>query len=291
MKYLIPSLIVILFFSCSNKKPEKGSAHPVVFEEATYQDRPHIRVKTKQLTYWFDIRGGGFSRIVDSQENDWISFKMEPWGVYPDGAASAFRGLPNLVYQLEDNGAGHPGWDMCTSEVDGNRIVTESLSGLWKWSWEFFDDHAILDVLKTDPSRAYWFLYEGTPGGSYNPSESYFGTPAGGPEPGGYDFYKGDILWGNFQWMYTGTTGAPGTFYMVQVEPDTLQDMVSFLGNTDQGLSSPDGMTVFGFGRGKETNPLMTGSQQFVIGLYDSPIRTEEDHQKIETYIHTNFIK
>lgn len=269
----------------------KKKESPVQISECRYEDRAHFLVHTENLTYYFDQQGGGFSRIIDQDGNDWISFKMEPWGIYPDGAASAFRGIPNLVFQQVDDGAGHPGHNKCVSEAKGNTITSGSLSGLWEWTWTFSDAHATLDITKTDPDRAYWFLYEGTPGGSYKPGQSYFGSDLGGPESTEYDFYKGNILWGNFQWMYAGTSMAKGALYMVQTEADQHSDMISFLGNTSEGIASPDGMTVFGFGRGKETNPLMTGNQQFVIGLYPEQIDTEEKHAELANHIKTNFLK
>jgi hypothetical protein len=282
MRYLMLLLLPILLAACSSA---------IQMEERSYEGRPHFLVKTKALDYYYDIRGGGFSRIIDREGNDWVSFKMEPWGAYPASAASSYRGLPNLVFQGEDGGAGHPGHDQCRSTIEGNRILTESLSKLWLWSWEFFDDHAILKILRTDPDRFYWFLYEGAPGGGYDPQFSYYGSDQGGPFPGRLDYYKGDILWGQFQWMYAGSEKAAGSFFMVQPTHDNLTDMISFLGNTDLGLDSPDGMTVFGFGRGKDTRPLMSAPQSFVIGLYPSRIENQDGHQQLSSYIEANFLK
>ena len=169
--------------------------------------------------------------------------------------------------------------------MDGNRIYTQSNSGTWMWSWEFHEDHAILEILRADPDRSYWFLYEGTPGGSYNPGQSYFGTDQGGPYPGGYDYYKGDIGWGHYRWMYVGHTKLAATFYMVQEKADELMDMISFLGNTETGLYSPDGMTVFGFGREEGATPLLKGKQKFIIGLYPEQIKDEKGHQELSEYL------
>lgn len=282
MKKLIILLLPFLLPACSP---------PVSTEEISYEGRPHLLVKTRALDYYYDIRGGGFSRILDSQGADWIGFKMEPWGAYPASAASSFRGLPNLVFQGEDDGAGHPGHDQCHSWVDEGRIITESLSGKWKWSWEFHDRHAVLEIQKTDPDRSYWFLYEGTPGGSYNPGESYFGSDQGGPYPASHDYYKGEILWDQFQWMYMGTEHSQGVFFLVQPSGDTLGDMISFLGNTESGMASPDGMTVFGFGRGKEANPLLQTPQRFIIGFYPEHIEDAEAHYVLKTYIESAFLK
>jgi len=262
----------------------------VLMEETQYEGRKHILVKTNALDYYYDLQGGGFSRIIDREGNDWVAFKMEPWGQYPASAASSFRGLPNLVFQGEDDGAGHPGHDKCTSRVEGNSIVTESLNGLWQWTWEFYDDHVVLSIQKTDPSRSYWFLYEGIPGGKFDPQNSYYGSDNGGPKPGGHDYYKGDILWDNFQWMYTGSKHSQGTLFMVQEKADELVDMISFLGNTEAGLESADGMTVFGFGRGDGAKPLLQGSQKFIIGLYPERIENKDNHQELRDYIESEFL-
>jgi hypothetical protein len=262
----------------------------ISIEETTYEGRTHFLVKSQSLEYFYDIQGGGFSRIIDQEGRDWVSFRIEPWGSYPASAASAFRGLPNLVFQGEDDGAGHPGHDKCISRAEANKIITSSRSGLWEWSWEFFDNYAVLDVLKTDPERSYWFLYEGTPGGAYKPGQSYFGSHAGGPYPATHDYYQGDILWGDFYWMYAGSSDAAGTLFMIQEKQDKLKDMISFLGNTEKGMESPDGMTVFGFGRGKEATPLLQGKQRFIIGLYPDKIHDRKTHEKLHRYIENHFL-
>jgi len=263
----------------------------IEISEDNFAGVPHFIIKTKKATYYLDKEGGGLSRMIDIYGNDWISFKMEPWGTYPASAASSYRGLPNLVFLQEDSGAGHPGHDKCTSRLEPGRIITESLSGLWKWSWEFHQDYAILEILKTDPEGAYWFLYEGTPGGRFAPGETCFGSDKGGPFPGRYDYYAGDILWGSFRWFYVWNKQAEGTFFLIQEEEDIHLDLISFLGNTEKGINSPDGMTVFGFGRGKETNPLLKDPQRFIIGLYPERIEDETKHRAIQKFIETTFLK
>jgi len=149
----------------------------ISFTTSTYEERNHYVVKTFAATYYLDMAGGGFSRIIDNQGNDWVGYKNNPWGKYPESAASAFRGVPNLVHGGSDSGAGHPGHDKCSSQLIGkNKILVKSLSGLWEWQYTFFDNYVILDVLKTDQNRTYWFLYEGTPGGLYDLENSLYGT-------------------------------------------------------------------------------------------------------------------
>ena len=72
---------------------------------------------------------------------------------------------------------------------------------------------------------------------------------------------------------------------MIQKEEDELVDMISFLGNTDAGMHSPDGMTVIGFGREKKATPLLKGRQRFVIGLYPGPVQDADTHKKLCNFI------
>ncbi len=259
--------------------------------ETSYEGRPHFLIETKEITYYYDIAGGGFSRIIDQDGNDWINFKMEPWGTYPEAAASAFRGLPNLVFSGDDDGAGHPGHNKCKSIVNGSQIITTSLSGKWQWSWNFNDSYAELHVLRTDQDRNYWFLYEGTPGGSYDYKNTYYGTNLEGPKKLTHDYYKNDILRGNFRWIYTGRTTQQRTMYFVQQESDANLDMVSLLGNSKNGLKSKDGMTVFGFGRGEGTDAMLSGPKKFILGFYPKAISTKQEHNELAGFLQNSFLE
>lgn len=274
-----------------SKKTNLAQAAKIAMHEVVYEGAPHYLIKTPKVTYYYDLQGGGFSRIIDRQGNDWVSFKKEPWGEYPASAASAFRGVPNLVWQGEDDGAGHPGHQQCHSWIEKDKIITESKSGKWKWSWEFGADHAKLKVIMADPSRHYWFLYEGTPGGKYQPKATYFGTNISGPSQDQHDYYQSDILRQQYRWAYCGTENSNQVFYMVQLQKDQKDDIISTLGNSRQGIESQDGMTVWGFGRNLKPEALLSGSQQFVIGFYPEPITTEKQHEAFTQYIDEQYLK
>lgn len=290
MKQLYLLILIFLPASCVTGNPQSKQDGDIPVEKILYQGRHHFLIRTRAAEYYYDIQGGGFSRIIDQEGNDWISFRMEPWDTYPASAASSYRGLPNLVFKGEDNGAGHPGHNKCSSRAESNRIISESLNGRWKWSWEFHDDYAVLDLVRTDPDRSYWFLYEGTPGGSFNPGANYFGSSEGGPFEAGHDYSSGNGLHGRFHWMYAGNLNTPGTFFMIQPEEDEISDLIAFLGNTGSGLESPDGMTVFGFGRGPNATPLLKGSRRFIIGFYPEKITDKTSHRKLSRYIHNSFL-
>lgn len=190
--------------------------------EGFYAGRPHFVITTRSATYYYDKAGGGFSRIIDRQGNDWVSFRPEPWNEYPASAASSYRGLPNLVFGSEDGGAGHPGFDKCRShQLGDDAIVTESLNGRWKWTWRFHADHARLSIERVDHRHPYWFLYEGTPGGRYQPQHYYFGTDQGkGPESDLPDLHQKSSHHGHYRWAYFGHKTVDRVFYVLQSSPD-----------------------------------------------------------------------
>lgn len=257
-------------------------APPVRIAEGTYAGRPHFIVHTPAAIYYYDRAGGGLSRLIDPTGRDWIGFWPEPWDTYPASAASAYRGLPNLVYRSSDGGAGHPGHDQCISEqVDGHRIRSTSTSGRWQWTWSFFDDHARLDVERVDPEHAYWFLYEGTPGGRFEPTRQYFGTNRGGPRRDQPDYIAGDKLFDTWRWAYVGHAAADRVLFVAQQEPDDLSDTFSYLGSTEAGLDAPDGMVVFGFGREDGAVPLLTTPHTFYLGLHEAPVRDADTHARL----------
>lgn len=249
-----------------------------------YQGRDHYVIQTKGITYYYDIAGGGFSRMIDNYGNDWISFKQIT-SDYPQGAAGTFRGIPNMVFQGEDNGAGHPGFNRCRSWFENRKLYSESLNGKWKWRWSFFDHHAVLEVLKTDPSRKYWFLYEGSPGGKFSPANHYLGTDTQSISDKAPDFYKGQAQFQPLRWAYVGSRHLDVTFYMKHLTDTPINGLVSYLGNSKDGIESKDGMTVFGFGRGEDTNALFQGPSQFIIGLYPKEITNKAEHEQFAKFL------
>lgn len=270
-----------------NNQVKDQSNNNIKVSQANYQGRTHFVVQTDALKYYYDVAGGGFSRLIDKDGQDWINFKMSPWGDYPAAAASAFRGLPNLVHgNTADSGAGHPGFDKVNSKVvDGNRILSTSKSGDWQWQWTFQQDHAVFEMLKTPANQAYWFLYEGTPGGHYNMHQNYYGTDNGGPLKSKPDFYKNTSDFTPFNWVYLGHKQNDNTLYLAQLNQDKKADLFAFLGNSEKAAASEDGMAIVGFGRGPGNKPLLTGKHQFILGLYPSAIKGLAQHQQISSHI------
>lgn len=238
------------------------------FTTVQHLGREHIKVETKSATYLYDPIAGGFSSILDPKGNDWVSYKDQPWGEYPASAASSYRGLPNLVFGGDDDGAGHPGHKKCRSEVADGKIRTTTLSGEWAWEWSFTRRGARLDVTKAPSDRNYWFLYEGPAGGSYDPQRTFWATNSSDPSYEIPDHYLGGIHRAHYQLMYFGTQNSDYVFAMYQAEADTKRDHISYLGNEEIGAAdSPDGMVVAGFGRDEGAKPLLSGRNTFYIAI------------------------
>lgn len=277
MKYFL-SLFSLVF--CSQ-------LFAVTITEGLYRGKDHFIVYTKNATYYYDKTGGGFARIVDKAGNDWINFKSSPWDQYPQSAASSFRGLPNFVYGSDDHGVGHPGYEKCHSEkVSKRSIKTTSLSGKWQWTWTFHRKYAEVVIEKVNPEHKYWFVYNGVIAGSYNPDNQYYGTNLGGPRFDVYDFYKGEKLYGSWLWAYFGDRDIKRVFFVAMEQQDSHIDSFSYLGNTEEGASSKDGMLTFGFGSREDFTPLMTHSEmKFYIGFINRRVEKASDHLRIKRII------
>ncbi len=267
----------VLFASCNSQTQIKISDGILSEGQECY------KIETPNATYLYQKTAGGFSNIFDRNGTDWVQFKQTDEATYPASAASDYRGLPNLVFRSEDGGCGHPGFEKMNSEqISSNQIRSRSNSGKWQWIWTFHNDFAELEIEKTDPEHAYWFLYEGPIAGKFSPSTHYWGTDKSGPLDTKPDLVKGPELYDHWQTVYFGDQQYEEVFFVHQVEPDTLKDLYTYMGNNkEKGNDSPDGMVVFGFGRDKGATPLMTGPQKFRIGFYSAKIKDIDDHQQV----------
>ncbi|MFC4701546.1 FG-GAP repeat domain-containing protein [Glaciecola siphonariae] len=259
----------------------------VEIAQTVHLQREHFKITTPSATYLFDKKGGGFSSIVDASGNDWVNFKLQPWGDYPAAAAGGFRGIPNAVHnQGDDSGAGHPGFDTMSSVlISSDSIESTSKSGSWKWRYTFFPEGVKMQVLQTPDDANYWFLYEGTPGGRYDLSNTVYGTDALGWHDDQPDFYLGSIKEGQFNWVYFSHAKAEQSLYIAQLTKDDTTDIMSYLGNTQEGAQSPDGMVVFGFGRDAAGSALMSGNHSFFIGLAPMQVVKAQQHTAMSEYI------
>ncbi|MFC1997288.1 FG-GAP-like repeat-containing protein [Chloroflexota bacterium] len=209
------------------------------------------RINNSEATYYYDKQGGGFSSIVDAGSNDWINFNATP------GSGGTYRGIPNLVYP---EGYMHPGNGNVVSGIVHQgplkaTIRSTSNDGKWETLWEVYPDFARLTVLATDHN--YWFLYEGTPGGTLD-LDSDIVVRADGTQTLAGESWTGDLS--GEEWVYFGDPVVGRSLYFASHQLDTAVD--SYYAMNGQ-------MTVFGFGRLGTDTYLNEVPGTFTLGLVD----------------------
>jgi hypothetical protein len=266
----------------------------VQITEAEYEGRPQYKAVTPSATWYLDRAAGGFSRLLDRDGRDWISFRKEPLSRFPDSAGAGYRGIPNMIFGAgnPDAGAGHPGFDRCESTlVASNVIRTVTQSGRWAWTWTFTGDTARMRMEQAPTNSTWWFLYEGTVGGRWSPATHYWGTDQGGPSREQPDIKRQHF--GHWRWAYFGDDASPRVLFIAQQQPDDLPDTLWYLGAQDGGaLTSTNGMIVFGLGRGPNTSAHFRGAgQEFVLGFLEDTAQDAAAHQRIAVAIQTALSK
>ncbi|MBL9212710.1 MAG: hypothetical protein JNL92_19770 [Opitutaceae bacterium] len=259
------------------------SARAVTISEAEHAGRAQFKVVTTQATYFYDRGGGGFSRLLDRDGKDWIAFGPDPMSGRA-AAGAGYRGSPNLVFGADnpDAGAGHPGFDRCESTVIAvDAIRTVSRSGRWAWTWRFTEENAVLTIEQADANHPYWFLYEGPVGGRWSPRTHYFGTNRGGPRR--ETPFGRDKLYENWRWAYFGDDAAPRVLLALQGDHDREDDTLWYMGNSAAELAAPDGMIVFGFGRGPNGPRLRGPGRRFVLGFVEERVADAPAHARVAT--------
>ncbi|MFK8023724.1 MAG: PKD domain-containing protein [Ilumatobacter sp.] len=229
--------------------PTFGDA--VVVSAATDEQRPSTRFATPAGEWYFDPAGGGFSSLVDLDARDWIGWNTAA------GSSGEFRGIPNAVFP---DRFFRPGADGHTSVVvaDGPlraTIETTSPDGRYLSRWDVYGDRAEMEMVQAD--GPYWFLYEGTPGGSFNGAKDRLWRPDGSSITVNQSFL-GDLL--GEEWVYFSDPFVDRSLMVAHVDNDDIDDRYFSLGGN---------MTVFGFGRGDNLEPRLTTPERFVVGLLD----------------------
>jgi hypothetical protein len=270
-----------------NRLEEQLDIKDINIEETVEQGISCYKITTPSATYLYDRAGGGFMSMIDQDGNDWISFKTDDYP-FPGNAASRYRGIPNLGIGGEDNDAGHPGFDRCqTVIIAPNVIETTTKSGNWKFRWAFYNSYAKFTMVKSLPDIPYWFLYEGTPAGRYDPGSMYWGNNLDGMRDNFPDLLQNTGIYNNFNWVYVGQKNYDRILFLKQSQTDLKPDLFSYMGNTTGGSDkSPDGMVCFGFGRAHRTQPVLTGdNKEFLIGFMEFEVSGKTDHDMVSIMI------
>lgn len=229
--------------------PPSVTPQVALTDNVTDEGQASYRVATPAGTYFYHKAGAGFSSLVDPQGNDWLNY--HPSG----GSAGNYRGIPNAVHP---EGYFHPGNTSCTSAIAGQgpikvTIASQSNDGKWACRWEIYPRYAKLTVLKND--HAYWFLYEGTPGGALNPATDHCVRSNGTRTPLSQS-WTGDIP--SPEWLYFEDGTVHRSLFLVHHEDD---------GAVDSYWPMEGNMTVFGFGRDGLNKHLTSVPRRFTIGF------------------------
>lgn len=200
-------------------------------ENITYQNAPSTRITGPLQIYIYDMVGAGMAALLDSQGNDWIGHSTAAAG---DGM---FRGIPNGI---EPEGGFHAGDTTMTSTITHKGPVKVTIdatgySGAWEGQFAFYPTHATFTITKA--GHAYWLLYEGTPGGSFEPNSDYI-TRSDGTKTMASESWDGDIPAPEWALFSDGTLDR--SLYMYLKDDDSTGDSFWPMGTQ---------MTVFGIGR------------------------------------------
>ncbi|MGA9115643.1 MAG: immunoglobulin domain-containing protein, partial [Bacteroidota bacterium] len=217
--------------------------------EVNYEGQLSFRINSSRATYYYHKEGAGFASMIDTDSKDWIGY--HPTGGY----AGEYRGIPNLGDVF------HPGYTNGSSVLQDQgplkaTIRSVSDNGLWEGIWEILPSYARFTLRQMGGS--YWFLYEGTPGGSFNVATDYVVRSSGAKTPASL-LWAGDMA--APEWVYFGDAAMRRTLFVVHHENDAQPEY----------YRDGDGaMTVFGFGRDNVPccpKYLNTVPQRFTVGF------------------------
>jgi hypothetical protein len=271
--------------------PDAPSANTALSESrvrvasTTDEGQPAHRVGTDQAAFVIQEHGASLSSLLDVDGHDWIAYHAEP-DDQPTGAKSIFRGVPNFPFP---EGHFHPGFESSDAVVVSAgplRAVIRCSSKDGKWAYELtiYPTHIRHVVTKAD--RAFWWLYEGTPGGEDHDGrcQNFRVHRNGHPESAGdvsWEMVSADTAWAAFRvpgmgtafgrTLFVGRAGAghPSSYYL----------------SADNGAPiAPGGrgaMTVFGFGRSGMEATIMPADlpATFVMGLAEPTNATDLERQ------------
>jgi hypothetical protein len=217
-----------------------ASQAQVTVHQTEYAGLPHFQIQTPRATYFLEKTGGGLSRLLDRDGNDWLSFDPAPGS----GAGGEFRGFPNAVHQQAGNYF-HPknqATDPCTLKVeheDAQRVTLSAASSnnLWAGRYDFLADRCVFTMTQMPADKKFWALYEGTPGGQFDATDWWMTSGVKTPQPMSQT-HEGDIP--SPEWIVFGDPKFSRVLFLLHHEDDE---------HPDRFYAMQAKMTVFGFGR------------------------------------------
>lgn len=230
----------------------------VTLSEEQYQGQLSYNINTSRARYMYHKGGGGLAAMFDIQNIDWISFNTAAAG------AGMFRGIPNFP-----DDKFHPGHNFATSTITNQGplfIELKSTIGSdWETVWHFYPTVAKMKVTRAPANTPYWFLYEGTPGGSITNTatskDKY--VLANGTVKNINEVKEGDLP--DPEWLYFYDPAYDRSLFFLHHEADNYVDRYA--------LYNAGNMTVFGFGR-DGNNKLLRNNNSFTIGFVESKVHS-----------------
>jgi hypothetical protein len=232
-----------------------ASARAVTIEDADDAGQAAFKVTIDNATFFLQKAAGALSSLVDNDGNDWIGAGSAT------GSSGMYRGIPNLVHP---GNIFHPMYSNCNcsksdeSSESKATVVCDSKDGAWSVTYDFYDSHCQITVTKM--ARAYWFLYEGTPGGAIEYNSDFYIKSDGSKKNCGVAEEGKDIP--DPEWIAFGDPKAGRVLFLHNLDDDNALDDYWPMENH---------MTVFGFGRGQKANKYLNSvPKSFNVGLIES---------------------
>ena len=217
-----------------------------------------LQITTPRGSWFLQPANGGLSSIVDVNDQDWLNYSSTVVG-----AGGTYRGMPNAIFP---EGYSHPGFTGVTTTTLSSGPLKASFRSVtqegWRFRWDFYSTHTVMEWEQTP--TAYWFLYEGTPGGQidFTTDRVIFSDGMNIALTGSR---KGDLP--GPEWVGFADTVRDRSFFVRNLADDTSPDEYALM---DQK------MTVLGFGRTSGLTPgtpadvvlpSLVGPHTFVMGL------------------------
>lgn len=247
------------------------STNQVVVSEVTlFGDLDCFQVKTPHATFLYGKRGAGFASILDPLGHDWISYR------HGGQSLGEYRGLPKCGQPVKYFHCGY-GFGQYTNtnwftssvtlrEPRHVRIHSETKNGDSACDWDFLPTHATMTLWRIG-QPAYWFLYEGTPGGALDAARDFVIRPGGRNTPLTTPWKE------VVPWVVFGASESPHALLLINHQNRSPVDSyVSWPYKPDRS-GALNQMTVFGFGRPdwqdpKQHTPTLTGlPARFTIAM------------------------
>lgn len=252
----------LYFDTAGTFQKQQVSPGLILTDNVTWQGLPSYKIDTAGGSLYYQKPSGGFAAFIDRDGKDWLGYK--PGG----GGAGEYRGIPNA--KEDGEGGLHPGATNMTSTLVSQGPLKITIStvlndGSWAGFYEIYMNYTRFTITKA--SHAYWFLYEGTPGGTIDVGSDYMILSDGSKHMAGPG-HDQDIP--APEWAYFADGVLNRSLWVGHPEDDNLNETYWILDNA---------MHVFGFGREGATPVMNSLPGTMLFGMVES--RDFETNKKL----------